>query len=96
MCEALGNPPFGRELPPNWLPEWEEGVKATGAAVVRSKPSLTPTLNQLVASLFSHRIQSILPFFAAEVPLLPRFAGWARASAADCSLSGTFTEGVPA
>jgi hypothetical protein len=28
MCEALGNPPFGRKPPPIWLPKWEEGVKA--------------------------------------------------------------------
>jgi len=35
MCEALGNPPFGHDPPPIWLPKWEEGVKATIVAVVR-------------------------------------------------------------
>jgi len=37
MCEALGNPPFGRKPPPIWLPKWEEGVKATVVAVVRAE-----------------------------------------------------------
>src|SRR3954463_15189503 len=34
MREALGNPPFGRDPPPIWLPKWEEG-EGHGVAVVR-------------------------------------------------------------
>src|SRR6266513_6468895 len=46
MCEALGNPPFGRDLPPSWLPKWEEGVKATGVAVVRGQVKLSAAVRQ--------------------------------------------------
>src|SRR5687767_6546609 len=46
MCEALGNPPCGRNPPPIWLPKWEEGVKATVVAVVREQVKRLPRVEQ--------------------------------------------------
>src|SRR5258705_1621173 len=66
MCEALGNPPCGRNPPPIWLPKWEEGVKAKAPAVVRGETYSVGASNSTQTSaaqdtLLAARSQSLAP-----------------------------------
>src|SRR3954468_20949500 len=54
MCEALGNPPFGRDPPPLWLPKWEEGEGHGCGRCERAKATrLAPPIQPLAVLLRS-------------------------------------------